>query len=69
MTRLINSLESMEQYLNLLTYTEEQTGSIPETMLSDYKKALTATTYGMRMRSLVIIKNELPGYYEFFVKE
>ena len=69
MTRVINSIESMEQYLNLLTYTEEQTGSIPETMINDFKKALHSTTYGMRLRSLVVVKDRLPKYYEHFINE
>lgn len=68
MTRLINSIENMEQYFDLLKYTKEKNGNIPETILKDFKKAIYSTTYGMRLKSLVILKEEFPEYYTYFIE-
>jgi len=67
--RLINSLESLETYINLLVYTKENIGYIPEHMLMDMKHAIYGTTYGMKLRFFAEIQNKLPEHYKFFVEE
>ena len=65
MTRIINSVRESDQYINLLKAVNEP---IPEDLLSDIKRAIYSTTYGLKLRFMVRVEEELPEYLEYFIR-
>ena len=66
MTRVINSEEDMLKYVELLKTVKQP---IPEDLLVNVKKAVSSTTYGLKLRFLVRISDDLPEYLEYFLEE